>query len=506
MKILNNLKNLRKDSGQVLVITAVSGLVLLGFVALAVDVGALFHEQRTLQIVADAGATAGALDYYKGASTSNAETAAENAVGSNGLSIASGNWTTSCPGTNPGGATPVSYGCVATPPSTGVHQNTGFVEVQVNQPNRTTFMGMFGFNNLFVNTRAVAGPTVGQECVYVKNTFTVQANTGMCGVNPSNPSSWSGTCRSGSTCPSSTDIPACGVYAGSLTGTGNSNCVDSVYVETHAESTGGSLQLNPSPAALGVPSQDAPAWASASPPSTSTCSSWNPGVTGTYVAGHGNTPNTINATLTGTASSGCYGVDGGLNGGSLPGGWTASNTIMNLTISSAQLGSGTYKFDLGTTSAGGTLNIGSSVCNSVFASDNGNTCAPTGAPVIPSTTDLATGGLTLDIQTGNFSIASTSNNVYLFAPEYATASQNGILIWEPSSNTGTINIQWGAGNGDFYGYIVALGATVTMQDHGGTAMVSGLYVGNLTLNSDLGILNYASKVATAPGKTIALVE
>ena len=47
---------LKNDSGQTLIYVALSMLVLLGFVALAVDVGYLYAERRHMQNAADAGA------------------------------------------------------------------------------------------------------------------------------------------------------------------------------------------------------------------------------------------------------------------------------------------------------------------------------------------------------------------------------------------------------------------------------------------------------------------
>ena len=47
---------LNDDSGQTLIYVAISMIVLLGFVALAVDVGYLYAERRHMQNAADAGA------------------------------------------------------------------------------------------------------------------------------------------------------------------------------------------------------------------------------------------------------------------------------------------------------------------------------------------------------------------------------------------------------------------------------------------------------------------
>lgn len=133
---------------------------LMGFVALAVDVGLLFRAQRNLQTAADAAAIAGALDYLYNNSTASATTAADNASTSNGF-------------TNGTGGVVVT---VSAPPTDGPNAGgAGFVEVIVTQPNPTIFMStfsmLFGGNNFStvnVSARAVAGsPGASNSCVYI---------------------------------------------------------------------------------------------------------------------------------------------------------------------------------------------------------------------------------------------------------------------------------------------------------------------------------------------------
>jgi hypothetical protein len=494
MHIRNN------EKGQTTVLVVLSMAVLLGFVALAVDVGTLFRARRNLQIVADAAATAGALDYYKNGmgnvgSVASAQTAADNAVLANGLSTTG--FSTSCP-VSPSGNVPQA--CVSIPPSSGVHMGTGFVEVQITQPNTTTFMSFFGFNRMNVAARAVGGIVTGQACIWVKNNLNVQGNAGICGINPANPGAWTGNCASGTTCPI-TGYSACGIYVGgNITGSGGgggSNCIASSSVAT-AGTVG--VPLNPSPAVAGV-TETPPSFLTASPdPPSSPCGTT--GLTGiTYNnAQNSNFPNVIDATLTGSPTGGCYGIDA-LPAAQVAAGWTTANTVMNLKLTSAALANGTYTFDLGTYKGGGTLTVGSNVYNQLYAPVAGSTTLP--HPDFNSNYP----GVTMDLYTGNFSVSSTSTGINLYAPnDGSTDPANGILLWEPGSNTGTINIQWGSSTGNFYGYIVASGATLSMQDQGGFGIVTGLYVGNMTVNSQLGVASYDKTVAGAPGKTIALVE
>ena len=58
--------DLRHENGQTLIYVALGMVVLLGFVALAIDVGYVYGERRRMQNAADAGALAGAHDLCLG--------------------------------------------------------------------------------------------------------------------------------------------------------------------------------------------------------------------------------------------------------------------------------------------------------------------------------------------------------------------------------------------------------------------------------------------------------
>jgi len=142
----------RKDeSGQMIVMLAVSMTALMGFMALAVDVGILFHVRREVQIAADAAAMAGALDYHYNGSQSSATTAAQRAASQNGV-------------------TNGSNGTVAVSPQLGSLYNSpygvGFVQAIVSVPNPTMFMRLFGMTSVNLVSSAVAGPGASQGCVW----------------------------------------------------------------------------------------------------------------------------------------------------------------------------------------------------------------------------------------------------------------------------------------------------------------------------------------------------
>jgi Flp pilus assembly protein TadG len=140
------------ESGQVLVLAVLCMTVLLGFVALATDVGLLFRAKRNLQIAADAAVAAGALDYLYNASNVKAQAAAIAAAAQNGV-------------TNGSGGAVVT---VNVPPLYGYHKTAGYVEVIITQANPTFFMNIFNINSATVAARAVAGtPGFSNDCLYV---------------------------------------------------------------------------------------------------------------------------------------------------------------------------------------------------------------------------------------------------------------------------------------------------------------------------------------------------
>ena len=92
-----------------------------------------------MQIAADAAAVSGAVDYLYNGSTSSAISAAKAASSTNGVTDGTG------------GATVT----ISIPPADGPNAgNASFVESQVYQPEKTLFMGMFGYKKMTVAARA----------------------------------------------------------------------------------------------------------------------------------------------------------------------------------------------------------------------------------------------------------------------------------------------------------------------------------------------------------------
>jgi Putative Flp pilus-assembly TadE/G-like len=141
----------RDERGQTLILVALSLPLLIGFVGIATDVGALFKDKRTLQTAADAAAIAGALNYNYGSTAWKAAAKAASAAngftdGSNGVIV----------------KTPT----MPTWPSSNYYNKSGYIEVTITKPEPTIFLALFGFSSVTVQARAVAGLGPGSTCVY----------------------------------------------------------------------------------------------------------------------------------------------------------------------------------------------------------------------------------------------------------------------------------------------------------------------------------------------------
>ncbi|MDR5730540.1 MAG: pilus assembly protein TadG-related protein [Terriglobia bacterium] len=286
------------ESGQMLVLTALSLTILLGFVALAVDVGVMFRAQRNMQIAADAAAVAAALNAnYSTVSGSSPTSAADAAAALNGVAS--------------------QYVTVNTYPNIayGWHTGLGYYEVLVSTPNPTIFMNVFGLHSINVAARAVAGIVPSPSCIYVLDqtdpaTLDVQGdaliNTPNCGIEVAS-SSPGAICTTGGKATINAPIIR---TPGGQTGSGKCNGYQSNVLQS------GSLSVtDPLNNFLGSPTD---------PP----CSG---------------SPDTSTFTLTGTVAGPGFGN---------------SVCYMNaISISNANLGPGTYVFENGVT-LNGTVNVG----------------------------------------------------------------------------------------------------------------------------------------------------
>ena len=152
----------RDERGQTILLVAFSLPILIGFIGIATDVGALFKDKRTMQTAADAAAIAGALDLNSAGSGSlvnlgNVVLAARAASAANGFtdSLNGVHVTVNDPPTWPAS----NYvGPVGTP--------NGYVEVTITKTEPTIFLALFGYPSVTVLARAVATNTGPGVCVF----------------------------------------------------------------------------------------------------------------------------------------------------------------------------------------------------------------------------------------------------------------------------------------------------------------------------------------------------
>jgi Flp pilus assembly protein TadG len=144
--------------GQILVLFCIASVVLMGFLALAVDIGLLWNERRAMQTAADAAAVAAAAALTDG---DNVTTAGINAATLNSFINGSDNVTVT----------------INNPPVSGAYSgNAAYVEAIVDQPQPTYFLRALGYTTVDVSTRAVSGEISGPACIYAldptdSNTF-----------------------------------------------------------------------------------------------------------------------------------------------------------------------------------------------------------------------------------------------------------------------------------------------------------------------------------------------
>jgi hypothetical protein len=209
------IRNRDSESGQALVLVALSMAILMGFMALAIDVGLLFRSRRNLQIAADAAATATALNYIYYGNVTTAKAAGVAAAAANGVTISASD--------------------IHSPPLSGPSQTTSigaYFEVIPQQAVGTNFMGVTTHSRTFtVMARAVAGtPTAAKACVYIGNptasdALHIQGSTTLTASN-------------------------CGIYVNSSASdavkiTGNSSTISSTYFDINGGYSG--HQTNPTP-------------------------------------------------------------------------------------------------------------------------------------------------------------------------------------------------------------------------------------------------------------------
>lgn len=172
----SKMKILRDESGQVLVLVALSLTLLMGAMALAIDVGFVRFQQRQLQTAADAAAIAAGLELGNCNNTvcANMQTAAATALKEDGITS-----TTITPtanqctvSTTSGLAMIINVAPCVLGTSDPNNGNAHMAEVVLTQPQRTFFGGIIGVRTWNLVARAEAGDsyinanTSGGNCLY----------------------------------------------------------------------------------------------------------------------------------------------------------------------------------------------------------------------------------------------------------------------------------------------------------------------------------------------------
>lgn len=440
----------RDESGQTLVLTAISMLVLMGFLAMATDVSILFHDRREMQSAADAGALAATLEMEKGGTSSQIVTAADTAGSSNGFTDGSNGVTIA----------------VHTPPISGYHQSSGYVEVDITQASiPTVLMGLFGQKYVSVATRAVAGITA--------------ASTG-CGT-------LLGTSGTDMTLRGSATIisPSCGwnvasTSSDSVDTTGNGNTIDAAFIATDGGFGGSGTPQGTTTITNTAPVSDPfGTIVSSGEPSLSACTNSNTTAGSTFSG-------TIDASSLQTTTT-----DSSGNTVITPGVWCFSGT--NVNISGANLNNGVFLFENGVQIS---VNTTASISNGTLDLYNGVFQEPSNS--------------TLNIQAPRIAYPTSqwNNGIALLVPTTNTTYTDVACSANANDYTQELVVQFGNTGETWTGYIYAPDATVSLHDQGGSTTAAGLVSASLCdLSSTLDIINYNQAYAQyAPLRVVALVE
>ena len=440
------MKIIRDESGQMLVMTALSITLLAGFMAMALDVSLLFRARRNAQIAADAAATAAALNYYYNMSVSTAQAVGKSASSSNGITD----------GTK--GATVV----VNMPPQSGPNTAyTSFAEAIVTQPNPTYFMSLFGFNSVNIVARAVAGsPAASKACNFVTNPTAPDA-LDLQGAYLISGGTVNGIMQ-----------PACGTYVASIDPsaikvTGSGGTVDASFIATAGGASGNTSPTGVTTGVVGIQA-DPFATQVQSAPTAASCSGGNT-VTASTVTATTVIPPAVKGVV-------CF---------------SATNVnLANGLLLPGSSGGTVYVFENGVTvGTSATVTLGSSQYD-------------------PATNLFyGTLGATMEILQGTLNQLSNSN-LSIYAPTSAGPT-DGIAIMLPATNTTSVlQVQFGSNNEVLDGFIYAPSALVYLQDNGGGVTATGVVANTEKLKaSSLTLPSYnAANPYTTPLRQILLVE
>lgn len=457
------MKLFRDEEGQTLVFSALCMTALLGFLAMAIDVGLLFRARRNLQIAADGAATAAALDYYYNKTSSGAVTAADG-VGASGAALN---------GVTAGNGTTVDVHCpVVNGPYASGNCN-GYFEAILTQPNPSFIMGMFtGSATANVSARAVAGtPYVANYCVYVLNSSGNVGNGGGnngAGVDKGSSDMFLNGSFTVNANRCGIVINGTGNQALNLNGSGGTLNAGSIAI------VGGCTGCGSIPYSAGVAPVTNPLKSLCVPEANSSpCAPPSACISGGSFGGTASTPLVI-----GNGGTVCYSGD---SNGNL--------TLTNVTIN------GTFIFN-----GAGTLTWGGNV----------NSDGTNGATI-----DLAYP--TTYANNKNVIMTENAGTVFnLSAPTSSSSPYQGVVLMAPPDNYGIVTFEFGNSHGSLTGTVNGVvylpSATLYSHDSGGgtngLTLNTDLIVGQIDDNTaTLTINSYSNSNPTlTPLRAVALVE
>lgn len=439
------MKRFKNESGQAVIVVALCMTVLLGFMALAMDVGLLFKAKRNMQAAADAAAIAGALDYKYNGSSSSARTAACTAAAANGVSG------TCTPNSQCSGTSSTTI-CINNPPLNGAHQASGFIEAIVVEPAPTFFMKLFNFNSVNVKARAVVGSGINAGCIWALSTSGKDITlTGSGSITAQNCEIYDNSNASN---------------ALSLTGSGSVTAKQIGIVGGYSVTGSGSISPNPPTTGIG-PAADP---LNLTPPTipTGTCSSC-------AVSNNGVNNKTIDP---GTYSSITNTGSGKLTLN--PGNYIITGDLKNTGSGALVLGAGNYTIggDF-TTTGSGAVTIGSGM----YTIGGNLSLTGSGALAGTSVTFYTLGSNTL---TG-------SGNMNLTAP--TSGPYSGVLIYQPSSNLSAMSIT-GSGGDKIQGILYAPKSPLTLTGSGSLNVSLDIIVDTIKLTGSGSIVDTNYSVVT----------
>ena len=314
--------------GQMMVLVALGLVVILGFAALATDMGLLWTQRRQVQAAADAAALAGDHEIFTGNGSDDNTTPIKDAA----FADATQNGFTDT--SISGGTATVT---VNAPPASGPYAgNAHAVEVIVTKTEPTYFMRALGITSVPISARAVAQYNPSPDCVIALNP---SANNALV---------VSGSGKLTASC----DIAVDSTSTSGLVGSGSANItVNSPGtaindVASSASQCSGPPSCDPKPSFAAAVTPDP--FSSLTPPSLGGCTATNykisgKGVTGSISAGTYCMGITVQGGASLTLGPGTYILDGG-----------------GLTVSGSTItdnGSGVTFFNTGTKSSFGTINV-----------------------------------------------------------------------------------------------------------------------------------------------------